>query len=216
MADFYPDILDQNQKTLLPRLILLSKYGFYLAGGTALSLQMGHRTSVDFDFFTPKHFDSNALYLELEKEFGDSVKKIGEEHDTLFVKISDVDVSFFWYKYELIDNPVSFEEITLSSIKDISAMKLLAITGRPAVRDYIDIFYLLNIFSLDEIFSFAEAKYPNFNDYLALRALTYFEDITEAEGKRPVKILDQSFSWDKAKMYIFEKVKTYQLSKFKK
>ena len=216
MPKFYPDILDINQKNVLKRLGFLKKYGFYLAGGTALSLQIGHRTSVDLDFFSPEHFDSNLLFTDLENEFGEHLKKIGEEKDTLFVKIFDVDTSFFWYKYGPIENLVQFEGISLISIKDAAAMKLLAITGRPVIRDYIDIYYLLKSFNLAEMFSFANKKYPNFNDYLALRALTYFEDITEAEGKRPIKVVDQNFTWDIAKNYILNEVKKHQLSMFKK
>lgn len=216
MPNIYPNILDKNQKDLLPRLSFLKKYGFYLAGGTALALQLGHRTSIDFDFFGPEHFDSEMLFTDLEQEFGNDVKKISEEKDTLFVKILDVDISFFWYKHKPIDSFASFEKISLSSVKDIAAMKLLAITGRPAIRDYIDIFYLFKLFNLPEIFSFADQKYPNFNDYLALRALTYFEDVKEVEGERPIKMIGPNFSWDKAKEYIFEEVKKYQLSMFKK
>jgi len=216
MPNFFPNILDKNQQNILPRLAFLKKYGFYLAGGTSLSIQIGHRSSVDFDFFSLKHFNSDTLFIDLEQEFGNHIKKISEEKDTLFVKILDVDVSFFWYKYETIDNFVQFEGISLASIKDIVAMKLLAITGRPAIRDYIDVFYLLKFFSLAEMFSFADKKYPNFNDYLALRALTYFDDITEVEGKRPIKVIDSKFSWNKAKDYILEAVKKYQLSMLKK
>ena len=216
MPNLYPDILDKNQKNILSRLFFLKKYGFYLAGGTALALEFGHRTSVDLDFFIPKHFDSEALFADLEQEFRNNIKETSEEKDTLFVKILDIDVSFFWYKYKPIDAFVQFEKISLSSIKDIAAMKLLAITHRPAVRDYVDIFYLLKSFNLPEIFSFADKKYPNFNDYLALRALTYFEDVTETEGKRPIKITDPDFSWEEAKRYITGEVKKYQLSMFRK
>ena len=65
-------------------------------------------------------------------------------------------------------------------------------------------------------FLFAEKKFPNFNDYLALRALTFFEDIKEPEAKRPIKVLDDSFSWDEARKTIFEEVKKFQLSMFRK
>ena len=124
--------------------------------------------------------------------------------------------SFFWYQYKLIEETESFENIKLASLKDIAAMKLLAITGRPAVRDYIDIFYLLKKFKISEIFDFANQKYPTFNDYLAFRALTYFDDVTEVEGKRPIKVLDPEFSWEEAKKFIFEEVKKNQLGMFKK
>ena len=69
MSKFYLNVLDKNQKSILSQLKFLGKYDFYLADGTALALQIGHRTSVNLDFFTPKHFDSNGLYLELEKNF---------------------------------------------------------------------------------------------------------------------------------------------------
>ena len=216
MSKFYPNVLDKNQKFMLPQLDFLNKYRFYLAGGTALSLQIGHRTSVDFDFFTPKHFDSTILYNKLEEKFRENIKKISEEKDTLFININNVDISFFWYKYPLVSETTTFEGISLASLKDISAMKLLAITHRPVKRDYIDICFLLRSFELRKIFSFAEQKYPNFNDYLALRALTYFDDIKESETKRPIKILKDSFSWDKARKTIFEEVKKFQLSMFKK
>jgi predicted nucleotidyltransferase component of viral defense system len=216
MSNFFSNILDKNQLEILPRLKIISNYNLYLAGGTALALQLGHRTSVDLDFFTPEHFDSNKLYKDLEKEFGNNIKNIGEEKDTLFIKIFDVDLSFFWYQYKLIDKTEVFENVNLASLKDISAMKLLAITGRPAVRDYIDIFYLLKEFRISEIFDFADEKYPTFNDYLALRALTYFDEVTEVEGKRPIKVLDPDFSWNKAKKFIFEEVKKNQLGMFKK
>lgn len=216
MPDFYPDILDENQASILPKLGFLKKHGFYLADGTALSLQIGHRTSVDFDFFTPKHFDSDLLYTELEKEFEKEAKKTNQEKDTLFVKIKNVDISFFWYKFLPIKMGPVFEGVSLASLEDIAAMKLLAIIHRPAKRDYVDIYFLLKIFPLKTIFSYAEQKYPNFNDYLALRALTYFEDIKEPEAKRPIKVIDSSFSWKEAKKFIFEEVKKFQLSMFKK
>ena len=94
-------------------------------------------------------------------------------------------------------------------------MKLIAISGRPAQRDYIDIFYLLKKFTIEEMFTFGYKKYPNFNHYLALRALTYFEDLEDPK-QRSVKVLDPTFSWPKAKEQIFEEVKKYQLSILKK
>lgn len=63
------EVLDARRKKLLPRFSLLNQYGFYLAGGTALALHIGHRTSLDFDFYTNKSFDPDELYEELEAEF---------------------------------------------------------------------------------------------------------------------------------------------------
>ena len=90
-------------------------------------------------------------------------------------------------------------------------MKLLAVSHRPAIRDYIDIYYLLQKFSLKEMFGFLQQKYKTANEYLILRALTYYDDVVEDENKRPIKMLDSKFSWDVAKKKILDEVKKYQL-----
>lgn len=216
MSKFFLEVLDDNQKEILPRLNFLAKKGYYLAGGTALALQLGHRTSIDFDFYTPQHFDSNGLISEIKKRFGEDATVILKQKDTLFVNIAGVDVSFFWYKYPIIKKTVLFKGVPLASLADIAAMKLIAITHRPVKRDYIDIFFLLRSFNLGQIFSLVSRKYPNFNQYLALRALTYFEDIKDKEEKRPVKMLESGFSWEEAKKTIFKAVKKYQLGLLKK
>lgn len=211
----YFNILNKNQLAIFPPLSFLEKLGFYLAGGTALALQIGHRTSLDFDFYNPKHFSSLHLFGKIERIFKNNAEKISQQEDTLFCRIGEVDLSFFWYSHKLIERPINAKGLLLASLDDIAAMKLIAISGRPAQRDYIDIFYLLKKFTLEEMFAFGYRKYPNFNHYLSLRALTYFEDLEDSK-KRPIKVLDPDFSWPKAKDKIFAEVKKYQLSMIKK
>lgn len=215
MRKFHPEIFNKSQAVVFPDLRFLKKRGFYLAGGTALALQLGHRTSVDLDFYTKKHFDTGKLYDEIEKVFGEETQKTLEEKDTLFCTVKRVDLSFFWYKYPLIRKTIAFKEIPLATLEDIAAMKLIAVSHRPTKRDYIDIFYLLEVFSLEDLFSFASKKYPNINLYFSMRALTYFDDIKEKD-ERPIKVLDKNFSWEKAKKEIFEEVRRYQLGMIKK
>lgn len=181
-----------------------------------MALQLGHRTSLDFDFYNPKHFDAKGLYNKIEKQFAQDAQKTGEEKDTLFCRVSKTECSFFWYQYPLIKKTVKVQGVVLASVEDIAAMKLIAISHRPAKRDYLDIFFLLQKFTLDDMFSFVSRKYPNFNHYFALRALTYFEDVDQNKNQRSVKILYPNFSWDKAKRKIFEEVKKYQLAMIKK
>src|SRR3989339_1606721 len=128
---FYTSILDKNQQEVLPKLEFLTKKGFYLAGGTALSLQIGHRTSVDFDFFIQDHFDSNELVDEINKVFTTNSKITLIEKDTVFANINGVDCSFFWYQYPLIKTAEIVSGVKLASLEDISAMKLLAVSHRP-------------------------------------------------------------------------------------
>lgn len=212
---FFTSILNKNQQEVLPKLKFLSDDGFYLAGGTSLALLIGHRTSVDFDFFIQKHFDSAKLVDKISKVFGSDAKVTLIEKDTVFVIIKDVECSFFWYQYPLIDKVKTEIGINLAGLKDIAAMKLLSVSHRPAKRDYIDIFYLLNNFSLEEMMTFAYRKYKNFNEYLILRALTYYDDVEGKETKRSIKLLDPNFSWQEAKTVITNEVKKYQLAMLK-
>lgn len=95
-------ILGSNQAEIFPKLSFLSKKGFYLAGGTALAIQLHHRTSMDLDFYNIHHFDPKKLYAKISELFKNESVKIGEAKDTLFCAVEDVDLSFFWYSYPLI------------------------------------------------------------------------------------------------------------------
>lgn len=216
MKKFHSEILNKHQSKIFPELAFLKKERFYLAGGTALALQLGHRTSIDFDFYTQRHFDAPNLYKRIETVFGKEAEKTAQEKDSLFCTISKVDFSFFWYEYPLIKSLVVIEGIPVASLEDIAAMKLIAISHRPVKRDYIDIFYLLRVFDLEKMFFSVKKKYPKFNQYFSLRALTYFDDVKDKEDKRPIKVFDKNFSWTKAKERIFEEVKKYQLGMIKR
>ena len=211
---YFLNILNPEQRKVFDKLSFLNR-DFYLAGGTALALQIGHRTSLDFDFYSDRHFDASDLYDKLEEVFREHVSQTAREKDTLFVRINNVDCSFFWYGHKLIEKPVIIEGIPVASFEDVAAMKLIAVSRRPAKRDYVDIYFLFQKFNLKEIFALAKRKYPDINLYYSLRALTYFDDVDESD-KRPVKIFDKDFSWEKAKKKIFEEVKKYQLSMLKK
>lgn len=215
MPKIYLQILNKEQTEILPQLVFLKNQQFYLAGGTALAFQLGHRTSLDFDFYTLSHFDPQLLYQKIEKLFNQKAKITVKEEDTLICNVLSVDLSFFWYKYPLIKKPLETKELLIASLEDIAAMKLISISQRPVKRDYIDVFYLLKVFNLGEMFSFVKNKYPNFNQYFSLRALTYFSDLKDEE-ERKIKIFDKNFSWGKAKEKIFEEVKKYQLAMIKK
>lgn len=215
MSGLHLEILNPNQKKLFPRLAFLKKKQFYLAGGTALALHLGHRTSLDFDFYSQFRFDSGELSSEIESFFSNEAKTTLRERETLFCQILEVDLSFFWYKYRLLKKPIEAHQVLLASVEDIAAMKLVSIIQRPVKRDYVDIFFLLKTFSLGKMCSLAKKKYPSFNEYLALRALTFFEDLKEEE-KREVNVLDKNFSWEEAKKKILEEVKPYQLGMIKK
>lgn len=130
------EVLNKKQKKIIPKLGFLKKYGFYLAGGTALALQLGHRTSQDLDFYTQKHFRFRVFLKEIEKKLGEKAKEYSLAKDTLFIRILDTDLSFFYYEYPLIKPLLKMNSLNLASKEDIGGMKILSIVQRATKRDY--------------------------------------------------------------------------------
>jgi len=175
---FY-NILDKKRLDVLPLLDSFKK-DFYLAGGTSLALQIGHRDSIDFDFFSEKDINTKKLFERLRDVFkGHALLKIQEESNTLTVLIDDtIKISFFTYKYDLVGKTIKDENLTLASIEDIGCMKLSAITGRATNKDYIDLYFILKKIPLRDLLMKAHEKYPELERNLILKSLVYFEDIT--------------------------------------
>lgn len=148
----------------------------YLAGGTALALHLGHRVSVDLDFFTQNSFDEQALNLELSQF--PQYKENRLAWQTVLGSVGETKFSIFYYKYKIIDETSDFMGIKLAGKKDIAAMKILALSDRGTKRDFIDTYFLSKDFSLEEIFGFYDQKYSNLNDkiYHFIKSLNYFVD----------------------------------------
>jgi predicted nucleotidyltransferase component of viral defense system len=156
--NFHPDILPEEQLRLFEALSDQSFiHDFYLAGGTCLALQIAHRRSADFDFFTPADFDTSVIVNRLT-QMG-SYQRDNEERNTINGSLNGVKISFSGYRYDIIDNFKIFNKIRLAGLKDIAAMKLEAIAGRGSKKDFIDLFFLLQQYTLEEIFSFHVRKY---------------------------------------------------------
>ncbi|MFA6077282.1 MAG: nucleotidyl transferase AbiEii/AbiGii toxin family protein [Candidatus Paceibacterota bacterium] len=174
------EILDKKRIDLLPTLAKF-RDNFYLAGGTGLALQIGHRDSIDFDFFTPDHFDTRKLYDQVREVFAShKIEKTQEEKDTLSIILDEeLKVSFLSYPYPVIDEFVHEAHINIASIRDIACMKLGAITSRSVLKDYVDLYFIFNSHLLPDILACLEKKMPDQDQNLVLKCLTYFEDIIE-------------------------------------
>ncbi|MDD5638930.1 MAG: nucleotidyl transferase AbiEii/AbiGii toxin family protein [Candidatus Pacebacteria bacterium] len=210
----YLSILSSKQIKLLEQLGFLKKYGFYLAGGTALALHIGHRTSLDFDFYTEKKFDALKLGAEFERRF----KKVTQNYlseDTLEIEVEGVKMSFFRYIYKLLNPLYQFKEIRLVSLEDIAAMKIVAIAQRGNMRDFIDIYFLIKKLGLKEILNFTQKKYPHFNNYVCLQGLTYFADAEKDEEAGRFTLI-QKVSWKELKKFIVNEVNKYTTNLIKK
>lgn len=211
----YPEILNKNQLDVISRLDFGIKNKIYLAGGTALALYLNHRTSVDLDFYTERQIDNNEVLVKLQKLFNNSVVKLHQK-STLFLTINKVDFSLFYYPYKLIAKTEAYKKIEIASTEDIAAMKVGALVQRGKRRDFIDLFYLLQKFSLGEILKFTLKKYPGYQEMLVLRALIFFDDAEDEDLQRGIRIFDDNFSWKNAKGKIFDEVRKYQLSMINK
>lgn len=174
---FY-DILDEKRIGILP-LFKALKERFYLAGGTGLALQLGHRDSIDFDFFTEEHFDTYKLYTEILEIFsGRKIIKTLEEKDSLNLVVDDeIKFSILRYPYPLINPAINDEYLRIASIEDIGCMKLSAITSRSVEKDYVDIYFILKKKSLKELLSKTQIKMPDLDQNLVLKSLVYFDDV---------------------------------------
>jgi len=202
----YYKILDKKRLNLLPLFGFLKK-DFYLAGGTALALQIGHRDSIDFDFFTKIDFIPKELFKKVKTTFqGYKIKKTKEEKNTLYVVLDeDVKVSFLTYKYQLIKPLIDDKELYLASILDIASMKLSAIIDRAKNKDYIDLYFILQRYSLEKILSYTQKKFPTIDIGLVLKSLVYFEDI-EFEN---IKFIDQKIDFLEIKNFLEKQVEQY-------
>lgn len=178
--NLYWDILDKKRKEILPPFNSF-KPDFYLAGGTALALQLGHRDSIDFDFFDDESFSTGELYEKIERIFKDyKILKTQDKKDTLTVLIDDsIKISFFIYPYSLIKPLIETEYFKIATIEDIGCMKLSAITSRMATKDYVDLYFILQKISLSDLLDLAKEKFPSLDSNLVLKSLVYFDDITD-------------------------------------
>jgi len=195
-------ILSKKQRDLLDTLkksVLLNS-SFYLAGGTGLALQLSHRKSVDFDFFTPSVFFPIKLIEKLKNHFKpEQINIVEMEEDTLVVIFEDVQTSFFHYKYPLLKTLLSENGLNIASIEDIAAMKVISIMQRGLKKDFIDLWAVIKEkeYSLRDIFSFCQEKYGSiFSESIALKALTYFKD---AEDEKIDLEIKDNISWEDIK-----------------
>lgn len=200
----YLSILDKKRLRVLQKSAFLKKYKFYLAGGTALALHIGHRTSLDFDFYTERSFEPRRVREDFDKIFK-KVKEIYIADNTLGLEVNKVMFSFFKYSYPVIRPLEKLEGIYIASQEDISAMKLIAISQRGKRRDFIDIYFLIRTFGLKNIIEFTKEKYPMFNIYVGLQGLVYFQDADNDLEKDRFRML-KNVNWKDVKNYILKEV----------
>ncbi|ETR67780.1 MAG: hypothetical protein OMM_04951 [Candidatus Magnetoglobus multicellularis str. Araruama] len=211
MKNIHISILPEQQKSLF-NIILKQDWisSFYLAGGTALGFHIGHRQSIDFDFFTQNKFDSSAIIQNL-KSIG-TFDLFDQSEDTINGSLDNVKILFFRYAYPLLVDLHSFKRLLIADMLDIALMKLEAIAGRGSKKDFIDLYFLLQYFSTKELFENYSLKYgiEIGNHYHLLKSLLYFKDAEH----QPMPIMIKNIKWEEIKAEIVNQIKESQIITF--
>lgn len=176
---------------------------FYLVGGTALALQIGHRISVDFDLFSDKKIPEDLLN-DIEKIFSDyQIDILVNNPYELTIFLNKIKTTFFRYPFPVILGFIDFQKVKIVKILEIAAMKAHALGRRATYKDYIDLYFILSEkhCSLEEIIKTAQEKYGDkFDPRLFLEQLIYLEDVKDMEIQFLKKIIGR-----KESQYFFEK-----------
>jgi hypothetical protein len=178
-------------------------------GGTALSLQLGHRISNDIDLFTRDDINKDGILDFLNRSYNGVYQIHNTQNTILQISIDGVKIDFVKYDYDLIENINSEEGIRYLGKKDISAMKLMAVANRgDQAKDFVDIYYLLKEMTLGDMFEYYKIKYKQNDVSHVKRNLIYFDDVTESNWAS-VRLLGDSLSVKKIKSAIVNEVNEY-------
>ena len=176
------NILTDEQRKLLPLIKAFSK-DYYLVGGTAIALHIGHRRSIDFDLFTGSDIKRRSIRNRIEKDGFAIESVLYEAFDQLHVIVNSIKITFFNFPYEVV-HPIDFEGIIrIPALLDLAAMKTYALGGRAKWKDYVDLYFVLKDYhNLKKISSRAAEIFGNsFNGKLFREQLCYFDDIDYSE-----------------------------------
>ena len=202
------DALTKDGKAIFPLLAQFRE--FYLAGGTAVALQIGHRVSVDFDLFTPRKLPKGLL-PRVEKIFGRrAVRPLVNNAEQLTVSVRGVALTFLHYPFPVLRAYVRVGGQRMLGVPELAATKAYTIGRRGALKDYADIYYILfeKYAVLRDVIALAERKYgASFNPRLFLEQLAYLKDIAQT----PMRFLKKPVSRARLQKFFESEVKKMEI-----
>jgi len=182
---------------------------YFLVGGTALSLQIGHRVSEDIDLFTKKSLNKDDIFNYLNSNYKGKYVIDNVQNSILNTHINNLKVDFVCLEANLIEDVKIEDGIKYLGIKDISAMKLKACAFRGnQAKDFIDVYYLLKQICLKDMFNYYKKKYDQTDITIIKKSLIYFDDVTENNWKS-LKLLYDKLSITEIKKTLINEVNTY-------
>lgn len=180
---------------------------FYLVGGTALALKLGHRKSIDIDLFTNQTFDSKFIHEFLRNTYKQEYSNTAIFNNACMGVIKNVKIDMIRHNYPLIKPIIGENTIRIAALEDIAAMKVNAVYGSGSrMKDFIDLYYLLEKFSLEQILDFYCNKYSSDSLSFAIRSLIYFEDADQDEWP---EVTDNSLNWSTIKKKLQFQIKEF-------
>jgi len=198
----HTEIFSTAQIELLPYILGFQR-SFYMVGGTAIALHLGHRRSIDFDLFTFSQLNKTRIKSKLLKIPFRQVP-IFEDFDQLHLLINNVKITFFSYPWSVL-HPVKVNTtITIPSLLSLAAMKAFALGRRAKWKDYVDLYFILrDHYSIAEIGLEAEKIFnQQFSSKLFRQQLAFHKDIDYSE---PVEYLVQPIPDDQIKSFLIDK-----------
>lgn len=203
---FIDQVLDPPQRLVWPKLGQI-KGEFYLAGGTALAMQLGHRKSVDFDFFSQQKI-SEAVRKKVVDVFDKNIRFTMDTTDQLtWVSNEGVKVTLAYTPYAPLHPLIHTGNVSLAHVKDIASDKAFTIGRRGKYRDYVDLVFILRSgVILQTIISEAKVRYKAmFDEKLFLEQLDYMEDISDLA----IEFVDRSLIFDEVRQFLHDEVEGY-------
>ncbi|MDA0767002.1 MAG: nucleotidyl transferase AbiEii/AbiGii toxin family protein [Verrucomicrobia bacterium] len=173
----------------------LARHGFYLAGGTALALRLGHRLSIDLDFFSAQKFNPPSMADALENFLDQPPRILQQSTGSIALMIEETKIELLHYPYPLLSPLETQGGITLASLPDNVSMKLSALAGRGSKKDFTDIAAVLQQIDLETMLSWYQQKFPNSEVFMLMKSLTWFEDAEQ----EPDPLFLQKQSWPEIK-----------------
>ena len=185
---------------------------YHLAGGTALTLLIGHRISDDIDLFTTENIDKEKIFKHAQN-IHKNVEVLNDDKTIyqLYFPHKDLKIDFVQYPYKLLDPIITTNEgLHIIGKNDISAMKMSAVGTRGyEAKDFVDLYFLLKEMPIDNIIENFKKKYETENPIHYIRSMTYFDDVSQDSWKS-IKMIAEPLSIKKIKNTLIKNVRDYE------
>jgi predicted nucleotidyltransferase component of viral defense system len=189
---------------------MLSGYNAVLSGGTALALHLGHRISMDLDFFTDVEFNTEALISEIRKTKV-PLRILSEGKGYLITEVSGIKTSLFTYEYPFIEELCVYKSVRIAGVLDIASMKIIALSQRGTKRDFVDLFFILQELPFHKIAKHMVMRFgpERINPVHIGKSMVYFSDAESHPD--PTYVKGKEVSWIKVKDFFRHYVKQLTL-----